>query len=413
MNGLLSGLTGGAQSVSEPAWKEILINIGFAVLLLLVAFAVAWLAEALVKKALKALPIKERLKKKEVDTDSYEDGVKLIGRVVFLVIFLLFLPSVLDRLNMKSVSSNITDMIRVFLGYIPSIIASILIFWIGLFVAKLVSQILKPVFRKIKVDKLQEKLGVHAEDQNKLSNVLANIVYVVILVPVIIAALGALRIPAISQPATEVLNAILLVIPKILVAALVLFIGVMIARFASIVLTGLLSGLGADNVSKLILPKDSRLVRTLSLSKIVGTIVQVVIIVLFLVEAIRALSFPILTLVGTAIIRYLPILLAAVLLLIGGLILGEWAEYFVRKSFPGDNTIKIGLAKGSIFLVMVLMILNQLGVATLIVNAAFIGIIAAVAVAFALAFGLGGRKFAEHTLDKVEKTAEEESKKTL
>ncbi|MBP1550026.1 MAG: hypothetical protein J6A05_08475, partial [Oscillospiraceae bacterium] len=47
--------------------------------------------------------------------------------------------------------------------------------------------------------------------------------------------------------------------------------------------------------------------------------------------------------------------------------------------------------------------LSQLGVATVIVESTFIFIIAAVCIAFAIAFGIGGRTFAANTLEKVEK----------
>ena len=47
------------------------------------------------------------------------------------------------------------------------------------------------------------------------------------------------------------------------------------------------------------------------------------------------------------------------------------------------------------------MLLNQLDVATVIVNYAFIIIIGALAVAFAISFGIGGRDFAKKTLERV------------
>jgi hypothetical protein len=48
------------------------------------------------------------------------------------------------------------------------------------------------------------------------------------------------------------------------------------------------------------------------------------------------------------------------------------------------------------------MVLSELGIAQNIVNTAFILIVAAFAVAFAVSFGIGGRDFARHTLEKFE-----------
>ena len=59
------------------------------------------------------------------------------------------------------------------------------------------------------------------------------------------------------------------------------------------------------------------------------------------------------------------------------------------------------------------MILNELGIAKEIVNTVFILIIAALAIAFAVSFGVGGRNFAEKVLKKLENTCglEHEEKK--
>ncbi len=64
------------------------------------------------------------------------------------------------------------------------------------------------------------------------------------------------------------------------------------------------------------------------------------------------------------------------------------------------------IAKYIIIVVAIFMTLNQLGVATSIVNAAFIIILGALAIAFAVAFGIGGRDFAANTLKKIEDTTD-------
>ena len=71
-----------------------------------------------------------------------------------------------------------------------------------------------------------------------------------------------------------------------------------------------------------------------------------------------------------------------------------------------DFHIKIG-----ILVIGAFMVLNQLGIATKIVNSAFVIILAALGVAFAIAFGIGGRDFAKKTLDDASKKLEENKKK--
>ena len=48
------------------------------------------------------------------------------------------------------------------------------------------------------------------------------------------------------------------------------------------------------------------------------------------------------------------------------------------------------------------MVLSELGIAKNIVNTAFVLIVAALAIAFAISFGIGGKEFAGRTLKKLE-----------
>ena len=60
------------------------------------------------------------------------------------------------------------------------------------------------------------------------------------------------------------------------------------------------------------------------------------------------------------------------------------------------------MVKALIMVFAFFMALGQLGVAPAIVNAAFIIILGAVSIAFAVAFGLGGKEFAANVLKKME-----------
>ena len=69
------------------------------------------------------------------------------------------------------------------------------------------------------------------------------------------------------------------------------------------------------------------------------------------------------------------------------------------------------LVKGVIFAAAGFMALTQLGIASKIVTYAFIGVLAALGIAFAVAFGIGGRDFAKKTLEKVSEKMEERVEK--
>ena len=197
------------------------------------------------------------------------------------------------------------------------------------------------------------------------------------------------------------LSKIINVIPNIIVACLLIGIGTVIGKFAGQIVTRLIASTGADaKLAELTGEKAGRFV----LSTVVGVVVQAVIVIFFLVEGVSVLGLSVLTGIGSAVIGYLPNIIAAVVVLAAAVFASRIAEKAMKKTSFGAYILPVRIG---IFGIAIFMILNQLGIASRIVNSAFILIMAALAVAFAIAFGIGGREFAANTLRALsEKTAE-------
>ena len=374
-----------------------------AVLLLVLAYVVALIAKALVVKALKLLKIDKRIDKLGVVDEATGSSLDFIGKLVFVIVFLLFLPGVLDKLGFDNVSTPITMLVTQFLNYIPNVIAAIIILMVGGLVAKIIRQLIAPILKKLNVDKLQEKAGISTSENATISSVISYVIYVIILIPVIIAALQALNITAISNPAIAMLNTMFGMLPNIFVAIALVVIGTIVARIAGKLLAQILSGLGTDSILKKIVSSDNSKLKDFSLSKAIGEFVKYVIILLFVVEATNVINLEVLRNVGGAIIAYLPMVISSVIILGIALLISSWVGGFIEKKCP-DAKLTATIAKTAIVVVAVFMVLIQLGIATTIVSAAFIIVLGALAVAFAIAFGIGGRDFAANTLKKFEST---------
>lgn len=373
-----------------------------AVILLLIAFAVASIVKTLVVQALKRINAQKYTDKLGITDEKTGSSIEFLGKLVFLIIFILFLSGVFDRLGMDRVSLSISSMVSQFVNYVPNVIAAIVILVIGIFVANLIRQLLTPILKRLNIDKIQEKAGIGASDGSLISTVISNIVYVLILIPVIIASLQVLNIKAISKPALGMLNKIVLFLPNILVAVIILVIGVIIARIVGKLLASILSGVGINEIVKKAINDDNSKLHSISLSNVIGEAVKYVIVLLFTVEAANVLELEVLRLVGESVIAYLPHVISALIILVLALILTTWLENIILKNFPNAKVFAFA-AKYTIIAFAVLMMLNQLGFAANIVNRAFLIILGAFAVAFALAFGLGGREFASNILSKAEK----------
>lgn len=373
-----------------------------AILLLLVAFVVAGIARSIIKKVLEKLNISKHTDKLGITNDSTGSSVDFIGNLVYVLVFLLFVPAIFGKLGLQSASAPILNMLTQFLGFIPNIIAAIIIIVIGVFLAKIVKQILLPVLKRLNVDKLQEKAGIEANENTSISNVLASLVYVLVLLPMIIAALQVLNIRAISEPAIAMLNQIFAFLPKIFVALAILFIGLFLAKMLEKLLSNVLASLGVDSYLAKVVDVEKGAFENVVLSKLIGAIVKYIVSLLFVVEAFNVLELAVLQNVGVTIIEYLPQLVSAIIILILAYLLASWIERLIKNRME-EATILAFAAKAIIMVIAVIMTLSQLGIATSIVNAAFIIILSAVAVAFAISFGIGGRDFAAYTMKKFEK----------
>lgn len=376
----------------------IIPNILMALLLLVLAFVAANLVRSLVLKVLKAINAEKYLAKVGIKDISTENTVSFIGKLAYFVTFLLFLPAVLDKLGMQSVSAPITGMVNSFLAFIPNLIAAGIIVAIGLFIANTVKQLLVPVLKALKVDSLQKEAGIEASGTTSLSAIIANVVYAVIILVVITSALDKLGIPAISAPANAVVASIFAMIPNVLGALLVIAVGIFVAQLVEKVLTAILAGVGADTLVEKIVKEPCQKVQ---LSKLIGSVVKYVLITIFLVQGINLLNLPVLTEIGAAIIAYMPAVICAVLILAVAAFAANTAEASITKKYPEAKAAALA-SKIAIYVLAVFMCLSQLHVATTIVETAFILVVAAFAVAFALAFGLGGRQAASNILAKLE-----------
>jgi len=135
-----------------------------------------------------------------------------------------------------------------------------------------------------------------------------------------------------------------------------------------------------------------------------GQIVKWLIILSFLVAACNVWG---LTAVGEFIqniVSYIPKVIVALLILIVSIILGEYFSKFIRASVAGAGlhfkNFLGSLARWIFYVFGILAALSQLKIASYIVNTLFTGIVALVALAGGLAFGLGGKEWAQEMLKK-------------
>lgn len=369
-----------------------------ALLLLLVAWIVASVVRIVVVRALRLARFDERLR--GVDADAARMPLPhALGDAVFWLVIVVFLPAVLGVLALEGLLAPVQATIDEVLRFIPNVFAAALILIVGWFVARIAQRITTSLLASIGVDRITDRVGLEgAAGRQRLSDLLGLLVYALILLPTLIAALDALGIEALTAPAVNMLNLILAAIPSIFGAAVVLAVAYVIGRIVSGLVASLLAGLGFDGILvRLGIGGAGRSVDRTP-SEIVGYAVLVVIMLFATIEGLRLLGFALAAeLVAQFLVFAGQVLLGLVIFAIG-LFLANLAADMVRGSGARQADLLAVATRVSILALATAMALRQMGLAPEIVTLAFGLILGAIAVASALAFGLGGREIAGEQL---------------
>ncbi|WP_144509676.1 mechanosensitive ion channel [Bacillus sp. FJAT-22090] len=376
----------------------------------------AWILATVVKKVIQMAGTKLNLNKyvgktgvdaNQVDQEKWTDTA---ANVAYYLIFLLFIPAVLNALGIDGLSGPFEGMLASFFTFVPKLVSAAIVFVIGWFVAKLVRNLIEKFLHSAGADRLADKLKISSFiEGSSVSKVVGIIAFILIMIPVSITALEIVDLEGISAPAIAMLHDIMGMLPKIFVAIVLVLIGVVASKWVKDIVVSLLEKLGVNSIfGKMGFKSDTG--TGLSIAAILGTVVQVVIILLFVVEALQLLELEFMVTLATSIFAYLPAVFAAIVILA----IGFWLSNIVEKLVGSVMTKSSGaphflryVAKYAILAFAFFMALDQLGIAASIINAAFILILGGVALAFGLAFGLGGRDHAARYLSKMEKSIEE------
>jgi hypothetical protein len=229
-------------------------------------------------------------------------------------------------------------------------------------------------------------------------------VFLFIFVPILVVALDALEMEAISGPATGMLDELLAAVPNIVGAALILGVFYIAGKFIVSILVELLKNLGADTLPEKLSLKP--LVGDgFSLSKLTGSVTFFFIMFTAVVSALEKVGMVEISLVlSNLLVLAGQIVLGLIILAIGNYF-ATLAHTLLSKS--ENNALIASVARYSILALVLAIGLNAMGIADTVVNLAFGLSLGAIAVAFALSFGLGGREAAgkqmEYILSKFRK----------
>ena len=198
---------------------------------------------------------------------------------------------------------------------------------------------------------------------------------------------------------SNALNTFLAAIPQVVGALLIIVIGWVVAGALARITTEVLKRAGADRLFAEhggdVYGSRSRRIQP---SVVMGELVKWLIRIVFLVAAANVLGMPQVSELLNQILLWIPNLIVAAIILLLAPLLGRFVRGAIEVG-AGEmgftNAPLLGrIAEIAIVAFAVVIAINQIGIAATLVNTLFIGVVGAVALAFGLAFGLGGRDVA-------------------
>ena len=369
--------------------------------ILLVAWLLATVLRIIVIRVLEAAKVDERLSE-QVEEDKEIKKLSLtqqIGNIVYWITFLLFIPAVLSTLRLEGLLVPVQSMFESILTYIPNLLGAALVLVLGWFGAKILKRFLVNLLSSLGIDRVTEREDISSYfGKNKPSEIIGIFAYALVMIFVIIGALNALAVEAITAPASAMLGMILNALPAIFAALLILTIAFLVGRVLVGLITGLLSAVGFDQLLVRLGIAREVVEGKRTPSEIVGYLVLVAIMLFAAIEAAGVLGFVVLS----GLIAELTVLLGRVVVSVVifgiGLYLAGVAKEVVMSSGSPHAELLSKLARLAVLVLAGAIALQQLGVADEIIVIAFGVLIGAVALTGVIAFGLGGRDVASREL---------------
>ncbi len=369
-------------------WPKLIGALAILALAVFVAFVLSRVSRYLINKT----NLGKKLKVSEQDLGQ------TVGQAFFWLTILISLPAILGALGMQGLLAPMQSMSAKVLAFLPNLIGAGLIFGIGYAIATIARRAVTSILNAAQADKLAKKVGLdNLTGSAGIANFSGLLVFTLLIIPVAIAALDALGISSVSNPAKQMLQGFLDAIPNISAAAIVLLLAFVIGRFALDTLSNLLPAIGFDNITQQLGITDDVIGNTPP-SRIAGYVAYIAIMVFGVIEAAKLLNFQIVSEMLSTILSLGGRVLLGSVIIAFGIIAADFVSRIVSKSKEAKPVA--GLIRYAIIFLAAAMGLRQMGLANEIITLGFTMFMGALAVGAAIAIGWGGKDVAFRLLDK-------------
>jgi hypothetical protein len=368
---------------------------GIPILKALAILVVGWGVAKLVSLGSKKLLDKTELDNKIAAkiTGGKTSGMAIetgVSRFIYWLIMLFVLMAVLQALGLTIVTEPINAFVTKIVGFLPHVLAAAVLVAIAWAVASVLRVVVANLLGAFQID---AKLGEKAGDEMKrisLASTLADAVYYLIWLLFLPQIIDALQMEGLS-PVKEMVGQILGFLPSLFGALIIFFLFYVVARIVQRLSTSLLTSIGFDRLPEWLglgAPRSG----PGSASAIAGYVILAILLFLGGVQAFKTLGLDTVSSLAEQLLAGLFNIVVAVVIFGVGLFLSRVAYKAISPSGEGQSALLGNVARAAILIFTGAMALFRAGLASEIVTLAFGALIVGLALAAALAFGLGGRE---------------------
>jgi len=202
-------------------------------------------------------------------------------------------------------------------------------------------------------------------------------------------------------------------LPSLIGSLILIIVGLIVASALETIVEKVISALKIDALLKKIGlgPFFERANIQINSGKFLGLLVYWFIVVVFVLSVTDILGLYGISLFLRDVIAYLPNLIVAIMIMLAGVMVANFLKSLVKASVSSaklhHSKFLSSLAWWVVIIFAFLASLIQIGIAASILNTLITGLIAMLAIAGGLAFGLGGRDYAAHLIEKLRQQTEE------
>lgn len=389
LGNFLSGIT----DSMAPMLGESLPNILSALAILVIGYLIARVLKTVISTLVNKANLGQKMAPYLGNSASGSAGLgNGLGTAAFWTVMVFTAIAVLQKLGLDSVSEPLTGLLNKSFDFLPNVLGA----GIMLALAFLFATVVKLVSTKgLEAADLDTKLKL---EPGTLTNSLPLAGFSFVLLFFLPGVLDTLGIDSLSEPIKGIIAKIMDFVPFLFTAAIVLAIFMFIAKLASTLVSSLLTGVGFNNMPQKMGLNTSSI--SMTPSDMAGKATFGVIGLLGAVQAIDILKLDVLSSIVSEIGAFvIPVLIGCVLLGVG-LWLANMAKKAILSSGMANSEMMANVAFGAIMVLTSVIALKKMNLAGELVDLGFGLALGGMALALALAFGLGGRDAAAKYLDK-------------